>query len=105
MHDRRSNSGLAPDYGKAVPQSLLMGYAQVQGYYVLEDELIDVSEFDHVKTQGVVVGSSGNIGYGSSQGSGLLSGLASGLGSLFQLREPPKVLVQVLWANLDNRQI
>lgn len=90
LHDRRSNSGLAPDYGKAVPQSLLMGYAQVQGYYVLEDELIDVSEFDHVKTQGVVVGSSGNIGYGSSQGSGLLSGLASGLGSLFQLREPPK---------------
>lgn len=78
------------EYEQNVPQSLLMGYAQVQGYYVLDDELIDVDEFAHVKTQGVVVGKSGNIEYGSSQGGGLLQGLASGLGSLFQIREPPR---------------
>lgn len=68
-------------------QGLLMGYAQVQGYYILDDDLIDLDEFIHVKTQGVVVNQSGGIGYGPTQGGGLLKGIASGLGSLFQSKD------------------
>lgn len=85
MHSTNASfSGTTP----AVPlQSLLMGYAQVQGYFVVDEELIDVDEFTHVKTQGVVVNKSGGIGYGAAQGGGLLQGLASGLGSLFQIRD------------------
>lgn len=79
-------SPISPNDGVSY-QSLLMGYAQVQGYYVLDEELIDIDEFSHVKTQGVVVNNSGGIAYGPSQGGGLLQGLASGLGSLFQIRD------------------
>ena len=68
-------------------QGLLMGYAQLQGYFVVDDELIDAQKFSHVKTQGVVVRPSGGIGYSSQNGTGLLQGLASGLGSLLQIRD------------------
>lgn len=66
---------------------LLMGYVQLQGYYVLDEELINTEEFAHVKNQGVVVGPNGGIGYKSQSSGGLLQGLASGLGSLLQIRD------------------
>lgn len=83
----RSGSNYLPPQRPQATTGLLMGYVQLQGYFVVDEELIDASEFSHVKTQGVVVSSSGGIGYGSSNGTGLLQGLASGLGSLLQIRD------------------
>ncbi|VVT58126.1 uncharacterized protein SAPINGB_P006050 [Magnusiomyces paraingens] len=89
-----SNSGLhrsgsvrasPPQHSVATP-SLLMGYAQVQGYFVVDDELVDVSQFAHAKTQGVVVGASG-LAYAPAPQTGFLHGLASGIGSLFQVKD------------------
>lgn len=83
----RSGSNYLQPQRPQAATGLLMGYVQLQGYFVVDDELIDASEFSHVKTQGVVVSSSGEIGYGTSNGTGLLQGLASGLGSLLQIRD------------------
>lgn len=83
----RSGSTYLQPKRSQTTHGLLMGYAQLQGYFVLDEELIEVDGFAHVKTQGVVVGPSGGIGYGSQNGSGLLQGLASGLGSLLQIRD------------------
>lgn len=69
----------------ATQQGLLMGFAQVQGYFMVDDELIDINEFAHVRNKGVVRGSNGELGYGSSNGNGLLKGLASGLGSFLNI--------------------
>lgn len=66
---------------------LLMGYVQLQGYYVLDEDLINTEEFVHVKTQGVVVGPNGGLDYKAQSSGGLLQGLASGLGSLLQIRD------------------
>ena len=83
----RSGSTYLQSQRSQTTSGLLMGYVQLQGYFVVDDELIDANEFSRVKTQGVVVGPNGGIGYGSSNGSGLLQGLASGLGSLLQIRD------------------
>lgn len=66
---------------------MLMGYAQLQGYFVVDKDLIDPNEFSHVKTQGVVVRPNGGIGYSSQSGAGLLQGLTSGIGSLLKVRD------------------
>lgn len=83
----RSGSTFASPRRSQATHGLLMGYTQLQGYFVLDEDLIDVEEYAHVRTQGVVVGPTGEIGYSSQNGSGLLQGLASGLGSLLQIRD------------------
>lgn len=68
-------------------QQLLMGSAQVQSYFVVDEELIDIDQFAHAKTQGVVVGSNGSLGYASTNNGGFLHGLTSGLGSILQIKD------------------
>lgn len=63
-------------------ESLLMGFAQLQGFFRVDKSIVDSSSFDHIKTQGVVVGAHG-LEYGNQhQNRGLLWGITSGLGEL-----------------------
>lgn len=83
----RSGTNVFQSQRAAQTQSLLMGYVQTQGYFVVDEDIIEKEQFSHVRTQGVVVGPNGGIGYKSQNNSGLLQGLASGLGSLLQIRD------------------
>lgn len=83
----RSSVTFARSQLSQATQGMLMGYAQLQGYFVVDKDLIDPNEFLHVKTQGVVVRLNGGIGYSSQSGTGLLQGLTSGIGSLLKLRD------------------
>ncbi|CAN6675006.1 hypothetical protein TRVA0_078S00144 [Trichomonascus vanleenenianus] len=62
-------------------ESLLMGFAQLQGFFQLDDGIVDSSAFQHIRTQGIVVGQKG-LGYGGSASGGFLRGLTHGIGSL-----------------------
>lgn len=63
-------------------ESLLMGFAQLQGFFRVDKTIVDSSAFDHIKTQGVVVGVHG-LEYGNQhQNKGLLWGITSGIGEL-----------------------
>lgn len=64
-------------------ESLLMGFAQIQGYFQLDDSVVNADEFEHVKTQGVVVNRQG-LEYRQDPQSGFLKGLTSGIGNLLQ---------------------
>ncbi|ANB12005.1 Rgp1p [Sugiyamaella lignohabitans] len=76
----RNNLALAGSQGLP-PVNLLMGFAQLQGYFQVDDTIVSAEVFEHVKTQGIVVGHNG-LEYKSGRGdTGLLRGLTSGLGS------------------------
>ncbi|KAI1637084.1 Rgp1-domain-containing protein [Biscogniauxia mediterranea] len=67
-----------------LPESLMMGYAQVQGSFTLDGSLINLGPFEAVKRKAVLGGQGGGvIGVETSKrGSGLLSGFGwGGLGS------------------------
>jgi hypothetical protein len=70
-------------------ENLLMGFAQLQGYFQVDESLVDVQAFQHVRTQGVVVGKRG-LEYGSGSNPGLFKGLTSGfVGNLFKDQQHP----------------
>ncbi|TQV98021.1 Rgp1 [Cordyceps javanica] len=56
----RRTSGLLPSQNKT-PESIMMGYAQVQGSFLLDGSLISLGQFDEVKKKGVVGGRGGGV--------------------------------------------
>ncbi|KAH8677365.1 Rgp1-domain-containing protein [Xylariales sp. PMI_506] len=79
-HFRRS-SGLAPSLAQAkLPEALMMGYAQVQGSFVLDGSLVNLGPFEAVKRKAVLGGQGGGvIGLETSKrDSGLLRNLGWG---------------------------
>ncbi|PHH88859.1 hypothetical protein CDD83_6959 [Cordyceps sp. RAO-2017] len=58
-HMRRS-SGMVPQSTRA-PESLMMGYAQVQGSFSLDGSLISLGPFDQVKKKAAVGGRGGGV--------------------------------------------
>ncbi|KAI0837299.1 Rgp1-domain-containing protein [Hypoxylon sp. FL0890] len=82
-HLRRS-SNLSSISQARLPESLMMGYAQVQGSFTLDGSLINLGPFEAVKRKAVLGGQGGGvIGVESSRRtSGLLSGFGwGGLGN------------------------
>ncbi|KAI1136687.1 Rgp1-domain-containing protein [Hypoxylon sp. FL0543] len=82
-HLRRS-SGLSSISQARLPESLMMGYAQVQGSFTLDGSLINLGPFEAVKRKAVLGGQGGGvIGVESSRRtSSLLSGFGwGGLGN------------------------
>ncbi|KAJ3493383.1 hypothetical protein NLG97_g4764 [Lecanicillium saksenae] len=75
----RRTSGLPASQNK-LPESIMMGYAQVQGSFLLDGSLISLGQFDEVKKKGVVGGRGGGV-VGLDQNrreSGLLRGFGWG---------------------------
>ncbi|OAA54866.1 Rgp1 [Cordyceps fumosorosea ARSEF 2679] len=75
----RGNSGLPSSQSK-VPESIMMGYAQVHGSFLLDGSLVSLGQFDEVKKRGVVGGRGGGV-VGLDQNrrdSGLLRGFGWG---------------------------
>ena len=73
--------------------TLIMGYAQITGNFIIDEALIDASEFDDVKSKGVVGGKSGGGVVGiDARRSGSWAGMGSlgtfRLGSLFGGTQP-----------------
>ncbi|KAL2205440.1 Rgp1-domain-containing protein [Sarocladium strictum] len=58
-HLRRS-SGFAPQQPRA-PESLMMGYAQIQGSFSLDGSLVSLTPFEQVKKKAVVGGRGGGV--------------------------------------------
>ncbi|KAK2593357.1 Golgi membrane exchange factor (Ric1p-Rgp1p) subunit [Conoideocrella luteorostrata] len=58
-HLRRS-SGMTPQQQKA-PESLMMGYAQIQGTFALDGSLVSLGQFEQVKKKGAVGGRGGGV--------------------------------------------
>jgi hypothetical protein len=70
--------------GPRAPETLMMGYAQVTGSFMLDGSLIQMSLFDEVKRKGVLGTQNGGgvVGLDNSKSDGgLLSGFGWGLGS------------------------
>lgn len=79
-HIRRP-SNLSIQYSQKVPETLMMGYAQVQGSFTLDGSLVDLGPFEQVKRKAVVGGHGGGVvGVETKRDSGLLRGF--GWGSL-----------------------
>lgn len=78
----RRPSNLSSSTSARLPEALMMGYAQIQGSFILDGSLVNPGPFEHVKRKAVVGGQGGGvIGVESSKrDSGLLRGF--GWGSL-----------------------
>ncbi|KAA8916000.1 hypothetical protein TRICI_001815 [Trichomonascus ciferrii] len=76
-NSRNSMSLSRPDPNS---EGMIMGFVQLQGYFELEDSIVDAEAFDHVKRHGVVLGQRG-LDYGSGMRNGFFKGLTSGLGN------------------------
>lgn len=61
-------------------EGLIMGFVQLQGYFELEDSIIETETFEDVKKHGIVLGQKG-LDYGSNIRSGFFKGLTSGIGN------------------------
>lgn len=74
----RKSSSLVPQNSKK-PESLMMGYAQVQGSFTLDGSLVSLSPFEQVKKKAVVGGRGGGVvGLESKRENGLLKGFGWG---------------------------
>jgi hypothetical protein len=60
VHARRVSNIGSTSHSKN-PESLMMGYAQIQGSFVLDGSLIDQGPFDEVKRKGVLGGQGGGV--------------------------------------------
>ncbi|KAJ3565602.1 hypothetical protein NPX13_g7445 [Xylaria arbuscula] len=77
----RGSSGISGIGAARLPESLMMGYAQVHGSFTLDGSLVNLGPFEAVKRKAVLGGHGGGvIGVESSRSSGFLGGL--GWGSL-----------------------
>ena len=71
--------------------TLMMGYAQIQGNFMIDEALINATEFDEVKMKGVMGGKSGGgvIGVDARRSASWTGSLGTfGLGSLFGVTQP-----------------
>ncbi|WAO84105.1 Hypothetical protein NCS54_00131100 [Fusarium falciforme] len=80
----RRSLGMPSPQSRA-PESLMMGYAQLQGSFTLDGSLVSLSPFDQVKKKAIVGQGGGVVGLESKRDSGLLGGfgwsrLSSSLG-------------------------
>lgn len=69
----------------------MMGYAQLQGNFMIDEALINATEFDDVKMKGVMGGKSGGgvIGVDARRSASWTGSLGTfGLGSLFGVTQP-----------------
>jgi len=77
-HVRRP-SNLAPLNHHRPPETLMMGYAQINGSFTVDGSLISQSSFEEVKRKGAVGGQGGGvIGVESKRDSGMLRGFGWG---------------------------
>jgi hypothetical protein len=98
MHHRRP-SHLAPPNRQALPESIMMGYAQIMGSFTLDGSLINQAPFEEVKRKGVVGGQGGGGVVGvekTKRESGLFGALGWGnigesLGGLLGASEPSSI--------------
>lgn len=98
MHQRQS-SHLAPPAQQNLPESLMMGYAQIMGSFTLDGSLINQAPFEEVKRKGVVGGQGGGGVVGverKKRESGLFGALGWGnigesLGGLLGPSEPSSI--------------
>ncbi|RYN30242.1 hypothetical protein AA0115_g4986 [Alternaria tenuissima] len=98
MHHRRL-SHLAPPNRQALPESIMMGYAQIMGSFTLDGSLINQAPFEEVKRKGVVGGQGGGGVVGvekTKRESGLFGALGWGnigesLGGLLGASEPSSI--------------
>jgi hypothetical protein len=92
----RQNSQLAPRPQQNLPESLMMGYAQIMGTFTLDGSLINQAPFEEVKRKGVVGGQGGGGVVGverKTRDSGLFGALGWGnigesLGGLWEPQSP-----------------
>jgi hypothetical protein len=95
----RQNSQLAPRPQQNLPESLMMGYAQIMGTFTLDGSLINQAPFEEVKRKGVVGGQGGGGVVGverKTRDSGLFGALGWGnigesLGGLLGTSEPSSI--------------
>ncbi|KAF5671010.1 RGP1-like protein [Fusarium heterosporum] len=73
----RRSLGMPPPQSRA-PESLMMGYAQLQGSFSLDGSLVSLSQFDQVKKKAIVGQGGGVVGLESKRDSGLLGGFGWG---------------------------
>ncbi|KAF4970731.1 hypothetical protein FSARC_2288 [Fusarium sarcochroum] len=73
---RRSLGMPAPQ--SRAPESLMMGYAQLQGSFSLDGSLVSLGQFDQVKKKAIVGQGGGVVGLESKRDSGLLGGFGWG---------------------------
>ncbi|KAH6990666.1 Rgp1-domain-containing protein [Ilyonectria sp. MPI-CAGE-AT-0026] len=74
----RRSIGLPPPQPKA-PESLMMGYAQLQGSFTLDGSLVSLGQFEQVKKKAIVGQGGGVVGIDSAKrDSGLLRGFGWG---------------------------
>jgi Rgp1 len=90
---RLPRSPLGPSQDGTPMNSLMMGYAQIVGHFMIDPALIDASEFDEVKKKGVVGGNSGGGVVGvDARRTNSWTGLGSigtfGLSSIFGASQP-----------------
>ncbi|KAL1792801.1 hypothetical protein ACET3X_009308 [Alternaria dauci] len=98
IHQRRM-SHLAPPNRQALPESIMMGYAQIMGSFTLDGSLINQAPFEEVKRKGVVGGQGGGGVVGvekTKRESGLFGALGWGsigesLGGLLGASEPSSI--------------
>lgn len=82
-HSRRP-SNLSPNYSPTIkpPETLMMGYAQVQGSFTLDGSLVNLGPFEQVKRKAVVGGHGGGVIGLETNNTKRDSGLFKGFGSL-----------------------
>ncbi|KJR87062.1 uncharacterized protein SPSK_01404 [Sporothrix schenckii 1099-18] len=79
---KRARTSAASAAAAVAPETLMMGYAQIEGSFTLDGSLVDLSPFEQVKRKGVVGGQGGGVVglKNNKRDSGLLRGF--GWGSL-----------------------
>ncbi|ATZ53411.1 hypothetical protein BCIN_09g02650 [Botrytis cinerea B05.10] len=60
-HHIKRSSNLAPSSSHRVPETLMMGYAQIHGSFMLDPSLISQAPFEEVKRKGAVGGQGGGV--------------------------------------------
>ncbi|KAI9802487.1 MAG: hypothetical protein M1825_002872 [Sarcosagium campestre] len=78
-HARRS-SNLVPSGQERVPETLMMGYVQIMGSFILDGSLVNQASFEEVKRKGVVGGQAGGgvVGVRSKRDSGIFGSFGWG---------------------------
>lgn len=60
-HHIKRSSNLAPGSSHRPPETLMMGYAQIHGSFILDSSLISQAPFEEVKRKGAVGGQGGGV--------------------------------------------
>ena len=60
-HNRRTSGLATSNAARMLPEALMMGYAQIQGSFVLDGSLVNLAPFEQVKRKAVVGGQGGGV--------------------------------------------